>query len=215
MEIPIDAPLEIKHKIAKKIQKNGSLRHVERKIKMGMMIAVQELRENPDAIGNLERKPFKNANPYELKALQSIFNFLSTNNMAYTLSTLLEESAVRRNINDTTDIMELIDHQINHVDHDMLSENSDIDDDERYYDEKPESKYHQSRNSNKMQHYALDDDNDYNSKSSSSSLEMMKTFSNTSKEKLKASQKDLESQGMPTNKKAFERNSFIISIVNL
>lgn len=108
MEVPIEAPREIKKAIAKRLQKTGVLKRVERKIKLGMLVAVEELREDPKAPGNLERKKFKDASVHETKALQAIYNFLAERNMTYTLSCLLEESAIRRNQADTTDLLELI-----------------------------------------------------------------------------------------------------------
>lgn len=109
MEVPINAPREIKKAIAKRLQKNGALKVIERRIKLGMLVAVEEIREDPKAAGNLERKKFKNASPHELKALQAIYRFLDERNMTYTLSCLLEDSAIRRNPKDRTDITEMID----------------------------------------------------------------------------------------------------------
>lgn len=109
MEVPIEAPREIKKAIAKRLQKSGALKRIERKIKLGMMVAVEEIREDPKAPGNLERRKFKDASVHESKALQAIYNFLSERNMSYTLSCLLEESTVRRNTSDVTDILDYID----------------------------------------------------------------------------------------------------------
>ena len=108
MEVPIEAPREIKKAVAKRLQKSGALRRIERKIKLGMLVAVEEIREDPKAPGNLERRKFKDASPHEVKALQAIYNFLAERNMTYTLSCLLEESSVRRNQADTTDLLELL-----------------------------------------------------------------------------------------------------------
>ena len=47
MQVPIEAPIEIKKKIAKKLQKNGALKKIERKIKLGMMVAVEEIKSEP------------------------------------------------------------------------------------------------------------------------------------------------------------------------
>lgn len=123
MEIPIEAPHEIKKKIAKRLQKNGALKRIERKIKLGMMVAVEEIREDPQQKGNLERKRFKDASPHELKSLQAVYNFLSERNMTYTLSTLLEESCVRRSPTDTTDILDLVSSDVE----DNIEENSQSD----------------------------------------------------------------------------------------
>lgn len=108
MEVPIEAPREIKRAIAKHLQKSGALKRIERKIKLGMMVAVEEIREDPKSPGNLERRKFKDASVHESKALQAIYNYLSERNMSYTLSCLLEESSVRRNPSDTTDILDFL-----------------------------------------------------------------------------------------------------------
>ena len=109
LDVPIEAPVEIKKKIAKKLQKSGALKRIERKIKLGMMVAIEELQDDPKGNGNLERKKFKNASVYEQRALQVVFNFLADHNMTYTLSALLEESCSKRNMNDTSDIFDYID----------------------------------------------------------------------------------------------------------
>ena len=109
LDVPIEAPVEIKKKIAKKLQKSGALKRIERKIKLGMMVAIEELQDDPKGKGNLERKKFKNASVYEQRALQVVFNFLADHNMTYTLSALLEESCSKRNMNDTSDIFDYID----------------------------------------------------------------------------------------------------------
>ncbi|OHT03697.1 hypothetical protein TRFO_28831 [Tritrichomonas foetus] len=108
LDVPIEAPIEIKKKIAKKLQRSGVLKRIERKIKLGMMVAIEEIQEDPKAKGNLERKPFKNADGYENKALQAVFNYLYEHNMTYTLSALLEESSSRRNPSDTTNILDYV-----------------------------------------------------------------------------------------------------------
>jgi hypothetical protein len=108
MEVPIEAPLAIKKGIAKRLQRSGALKRVEHKIKLGMMVAVEELREDPNAPGHLERHRFKNASPYELKALQCVYNFLSQHNLTYTLSALIEESAVPRVQSESADIISLV-----------------------------------------------------------------------------------------------------------
>lgn len=96
MQVPIEAPIEIKKKIAKKLQKSGALKKIERKIKLGMMVAVEEIKSEPNEKSHLERLPFKDATINETKALQCIYAYLAQHNMTYTLSTLLEESCVKR-----------------------------------------------------------------------------------------------------------------------
>lgn len=144
MEFQIDVPDEIKPKIMQKITQNGTLKSIKRKVKIGMMIAVEEIKNESESESYLERKIFKNASPYELKALQSIFNFLSTNKMNYTLSTLLEESAVRRNNTDTLSVIDVIDDQINHPEFPVNDYFQD--EDTRYYEEFPKN---QSKNEHK------------------------------------------------------------------
>jgi hypothetical protein len=109
MEIPIEAPVEIKRAIAKRLQKSGALKRIERKIKLGMMVAVEEIREDPKAPGNLERRRFRDASVHELRGLQAVYNFLAERNLTYTLSALLEESGVRRNNSEAADILTLLD----------------------------------------------------------------------------------------------------------
>jgi hypothetical protein len=80
---------------------------MERKIKLGMMVAVEELREDPNSPGYLERGKFKNAAPYELRALQAVYAFLSERKLTYTMSALIEESAVPRSQSESEDVLEL------------------------------------------------------------------------------------------------------------
>jgi hypothetical protein len=108
VEIAIEAPIEIKKPIARKLQKSGALKKIERKIKLGMMVAIEELREDPGAPGNLERRKFKKASPYELRALQVVYNFLAERGLTYTLSAVLEESCEKRNQGEVADIRDLL-----------------------------------------------------------------------------------------------------------
>lgn len=126
IDVPIEAPLEIKKKIAKRLQKNKVLKRIERKIKLGMMVAIEEIQENPKDEGHLERKPFKNAKIYEQKALQAVFNYLYDHNMTYTLSALLEESCGRRSQSDTTNILDYIERDNQQPLYDQMSNNDDI-----------------------------------------------------------------------------------------
>jgi hypothetical protein len=103
----IDPSLPIKKAIDKRLQKRGVLTRIERKIKLGMMVAFEELRENPDAPGNLDRRKFRDAPPSELRALQLVYNFLAERNLSYTLSALLEESATVR-ASEPTDILDVL-----------------------------------------------------------------------------------------------------------
>ena len=108
VEVPFDAPVEIKKKIAKQNKRKGALSSIERKIKLGLLISIEELREDPNGESKLERKKFKNANSRELEALWSVFNFLAEHNLTYTLSTILEESCVQRNKAQKTRVEDLI-----------------------------------------------------------------------------------------------------------
>ncbi|EAY17492.1 hypothetical protein TVAG_494340 [Trichomonas vaginalis G3] len=108
MNVPIEAPIEIKKKIAKKLQKSGALKRIERKIKLGMMVAVEEIKSEPTEKTHLERLPFKDATINEIKGLQAIYSYLAKRNMTYTLSTLLEESCVKRQTNTNYDLLEVI-----------------------------------------------------------------------------------------------------------
>ncbi|EAY20043.1 hypothetical protein TVAG_365510 [Trichomonas vaginalis G3] len=108
MNVPIEAPIEIKKKIAKKLQKSGALKRIERKIKLGMMVAVEEIKSEPTEKTHLERLPFKDATINEIKGLQAIYAYLAKRNMTYTLSTLLEESCVKRQANSNYDLLEVL-----------------------------------------------------------------------------------------------------------
>ena len=104
MQVPIEAPKEIKRQIAKKLQKNGSLKRIETKIKLGMMVSVEEIKEN-EKKSHLERLPFKkNNSKVELNALQTVYNYLSSKNLTYTLSTLLEETSIEKSSNNKFNI---------------------------------------------------------------------------------------------------------------
>lgn len=131
VNVPIDAPLEVKKKIAKRLQKKGALKKIERKIKLGMMVAVEEIRSDPSEKTHLERLPMKNASVNELKALQAIYAYLAENNMTYTLSTLLEETCVKRNPSNKYDILEVL-AEMNEDEGDSFNDNDDDS-----YDEPP------------------------------------------------------------------------------
>jgi hypothetical protein len=107
MEAVIDVPPPIRKNVAKRLQKSGALKRIERKIKLGMMVAAEEIREDAFAPSHLEHQKFKNASPYELQALQAVSKFLSSRNLTYTLSVLVEESAVRLQ-GDAVNIIDLV-----------------------------------------------------------------------------------------------------------
>lgn len=253
MEFNIDVPDEIKPKIMQKLIQNGILKTIKRKVKMGMMIAVQEIRENNESESILERKIFKNASPYELKALQSVFNFLATYNLNYTLSTLLEESAVRRSSSDTTNVLDLIDNEINHPEN--PTNNYIIDEDNRYLEEnipplkedrskpskfqenkailkKPNNYYYpnetvidfhsgindsNNKNDSNQNPANSNNDNNYMSNSSSENNNYNYPVLNNKPGLINESnsQPNLELQGFKITRRTFERNPFIISVINL
>jgi hypothetical protein len=108
MEIPIEAPVNVKRDIARKLQRSGALRRIETKIKLGMMVAVEEIREPPKDKSALERHRFKDASPLELSGLQSIYSFLAERGLTYTLSALSEESCVRRTNSERLALVDLV-----------------------------------------------------------------------------------------------------------
>jgi hypothetical protein len=108
MEIPIEAPVHVKKDIARKLQKSGVLRRIEMKIKLGMLVAVEEIREDPKQPGVLERHRFKDAATNELRGLQLIYNFLAERGLTYTLSAMLEESCVQRSVSERTELVSLV-----------------------------------------------------------------------------------------------------------
>jgi hypothetical protein len=108
MEVPIDCPVPIKKDIARKLQSNGSLRRIEKKIQLAMMVAVEEIRDDPQKPGALERHHFNNASPHELRGLQLVYDYLSDRGLAYTLGALTEESCVPRGSAGRTSLFELV-----------------------------------------------------------------------------------------------------------
>jgi hypothetical protein len=108
MEVPIEAPIHVKKDIARKLQKSGVLRRIEMKIKLGMLVAVEEIREDPKQPGVLERHKFKDVSTHELRGLQIIYSFLAERGLTYTLSALLEESCVQRSASERTHLVSLV-----------------------------------------------------------------------------------------------------------
>jgi hypothetical protein len=104
---PVEAPLQIRKAIEKRLQKRGVLKQIERKIKLGMMVAVEELRQCHDGSGTLDRRKFKDAPPSELRGLQLVYNFLDSRNLIYTLGALREESATART-DEPADILDVV-----------------------------------------------------------------------------------------------------------
>lgn len=193
MEFEIEIPEEIKPNIIERLNQNGSLKSLNRKVKMGMMIAIQEIRENRQSQSYLTKKPFENSSPYEMKALQSVFDFLSTHNLFYTLATLFEESAIRKSGEKNVDVIDLIDHHINHP------ENPQIPEDDHNY--RPVI-------SNTTQHTNPNTTN-YSDNHKSSS----KTFFNL--ENVQNDRKKEKNLGIEISRSTFERSKLIVSVVNI
>ena len=186
MEVPIEAPLEIKKKIAKSLQKSGALKRIERKIKMGMMVAIEELRDPEPNPKVLEHKPFKNAKANELRALQVVYNYLSERNLTYTLSTLLEESCQNRKQTETLNLLDIINSQL-----DLNEEEDNISQDEKL------KNLHPSQNVDKQDLFSNDDDE--NSEELSSPTPK-KSFNNNLND------------GTTISKSFFEKSPFIVSV---
>ena len=95
--------------LIKKLWDSGSLNKIESKIKRGMYIAIQELKENLNSESGLLYEPFFDIDKEELIAIDIILNYLKKNNLNSTLLTFLEESNINNNNNNNNiNILNLI-----------------------------------------------------------------------------------------------------------
>lgn len=108
MELHIDAPREVRAGIAERLRQHKTLEAIERRVRAGMLVAMDEIREQITGVSAIESGKFKGSSAREIRGLQLIYNFLADRGMTYTLSCLLEESTVRRSRADTDDISDLI-----------------------------------------------------------------------------------------------------------
>jgi hypothetical protein len=90
-----DVPTEIKDEVADRLKRKGALRAISREVKVAMTAAISELRGlHPDAKSVLEFHALEGATPSELAALQTIYGYLESAGLTYTLGCLAEETGV-------------------------------------------------------------------------------------------------------------------------
>lgn len=102
-------PEELKEKVALKLRNSGALKQISRRIKIGMTAAIHELR-SPEAKSSLELQIIHSDSIEEQAALQSIYQYLEEKGLDYTLSTLQEETGIKKqkNPDNIVDIFQLI-----------------------------------------------------------------------------------------------------------
>jgi hypothetical protein len=92
-----EVPEDIKNEVAERLKRKGTLRAISREVKVAMTAAISELRGlHPDSKSVLEYHALEGANPHEIAALQTIYAFLESRGLTYTLGCLAEETGVER-----------------------------------------------------------------------------------------------------------------------
>jgi hypothetical protein len=105
MDELVDVPQELKDAVRQRF-KTGSAPKLAQKIKVGMAAAIHELRDHK-SVSSLEYHPFEGAESEEIDALQSIYQYLDSKGLAWTLACLLQESAIDRD-EEGLDLRELL-----------------------------------------------------------------------------------------------------------
>ena len=89
LELTVPIPSDLKEIVIEKLKYNNIVNRLEKKIQMGIIIAIDEI-ENPSEKSILSSKKhllYKN----EINSLNKIFKFLEKNELNFTLNCLKEE----------------------------------------------------------------------------------------------------------------------------
>lgn len=92
MQIPIDVPPEIQDQVIEKLQDNGVIPRLERKVQLGINIAIQELENQTKESVLMKRSTIKESKS-EIEALNRIYKYLQSRELIYTYQCLKEEVA--------------------------------------------------------------------------------------------------------------------------
>jgi hypothetical protein len=109
MEDFVEVPQELKDAVNQRF-KAVSAPKLGQKIKVGMAAAIHELRYQKPA-SSLEYHPLKEEGSEEVKALQSIYQYLEAKGLKWTLGCLIQESAIDKSPN-PIDFKELLKREI-------------------------------------------------------------------------------------------------------
>jgi hypothetical protein len=92
MDELVDVPQELKDAVRKRL-KNGCAPNLAQQIKVGMSAALHELRDHK-SVSSLEYHPLEGVENVELDAIQSIYQYLDSKGLAWTLACLIQESTI-------------------------------------------------------------------------------------------------------------------------
>jgi hypothetical protein len=92
MDELVDVPQELKESVRQRF-KTSSAPRLAQKIKVGMAAAIHELRDHK-TVSNLEYHPFDGVESEELDALQSVYQYLNSKGLSWTLACLVQESTI-------------------------------------------------------------------------------------------------------------------------
>lgn len=97
IEVPVDAPPEIRDKIIERLSTKGIIKSVERRLHFALAIAIDEIETKSQQKRSKLEVCLKNKPTHaEREALRRIYNYLEEKNLNYTLQALKEEIESRK-----------------------------------------------------------------------------------------------------------------------
>jgi hypothetical protein len=124
--LDLPGPQELKEAVWERLQENGTLKRLNKNIKIALTSAIGEMRGTRATESVLDNR-FKPTYDVELTGLQTIYQYLAEHDLTWSLQCLIDETQVQKE-SDAFDLIEVL----------GLGENEDVEDGEILEEEEEE-----------------------------------------------------------------------------
>jgi hypothetical protein len=107
VSLDVPGPQKLKAKVWERLQENGTLRRLNKNIKIALTSAIGEMRGTRDTESVLDNR-FKPNYDVELAGLQTIYQYLAEQDLTWSLQCLIDETQVRKE-SDAFDLIQVLD----------------------------------------------------------------------------------------------------------
>jgi hypothetical protein len=121
-DFDLPGPQELKATVWERLQENGTLRRLNKNIKIALTSAIGEMRGTRDTDSVLDNR-FKPIYEVELAGLQTIYQYLAEHELTWSLGCLIDETQIRKEP-DAFDLIEVLDlgEEADHDDGEIIEE---------------------------------------------------------------------------------------------
>jgi hypothetical protein len=105
--LDVPGPQELKPIVWERLQENGTLRRLNKNIKIALTSAIGEMRGTRDTQSVLDNR-FKPQYDVELAALQTIYQYLAEQDLTWCLQCLIDETQIPKE-SDAFDLIQVLD----------------------------------------------------------------------------------------------------------